>query len=133
MTHRDASSLAGAERTRSAPRRQVFWREARATHVRDTSELEAVIAAQAHEPTVALIVLNGDFTIAYRVEIVSLDTCYRLPAVYPFRFFAELGNLISCGVDLSGNFSACGDLCRSYSQGHEAQRAPVQAPSSSKW
>ena len=33
----------------------------------------------------ALIVLNEDFTIAHRMEIVSLATCYRLPAVYPFR------------------------------------------------
>jgi hypothetical protein len=58
---------------------------ARTTHVRDASELEAVISPQAHEPTVALIVLNEDFTTAHRMEIVSLATCYRLPPVYPFR------------------------------------------------
>jgi len=59
-----------------------------------STRAEAVISPQAHEPTVALIVLNEDFTIAHRMEIVSLTTCYRLPAVYPFRFFGELGNLI---------------------------------------
>jgi hypothetical protein len=50
-----------------------------------STRAQAVISPQAHEPTVALIVLNEDFTIAHRMEIVSLTTCYRLPAVYPFR------------------------------------------------
>ena len=38
---------------------------------------------------------NEDFMIAHRVEIISLAARYRLPAVYPFRFFAELGGLVS--------------------------------------
>ena len=29
---------------------------------------------------------------------------YRLPAVYPFRFFAELGGLASYGNDFLDNF-----------------------------
>ena len=100
---------------------------ARTTHVRDASELEAVISPQAHEPTVALIVLNEEFTIAHRMDRIAghllSSTCgLSVP------FFAELGGLISYRVHLSDNFSACGDLCRSYSQGPEAQRAPVQAP-----
>jgi len=87
-------SLAGQRGLEARRGARSFGLGARATPARDASELEAVIAAQGHEPTVALIVLNDDFTIAHRLEIVSLATCYRLPAVYPFRFFAELGNLI---------------------------------------
>jgi hypothetical protein len=32
------------------------------------------------------------------VEITLLAARYRLPAVYPFRFFAEVGGLLSYGV-----------------------------------
>jgi putative tryptophan/tyrosine transport system substrate-binding protein len=79
---------------------------ARIAHVRDVSELETVVATQAREPNSGLIVLNEDFMIAHRVEIISLAARYRLPAVYPFRFFAELGGLVSYGVDLNDIFDA---------------------------
>ena len=40
------------------------------------------------------------------VEITSLAARYRLPAIYPFRFFAELGGLLSYGNDLLEVFGA---------------------------
>src|SRR5262249_1658159 len=55
-----------------------FGMEAITAPVRDTSGLESVIAASAREPNGGLIVLNEDFTIAHRMEIVSLVTRYRL-------------------------------------------------------
>jgi hypothetical protein len=42
--------------------------------------------------------------ITYRVEITSLAARYRLPAVYGYRFFTELGGLLSYGEDLTDNF-----------------------------
>jgi hypothetical protein len=35
--------------------------------------------------------MTDSFLVAHRAEITSLAARYRLPAVYPFRFFAELG------------------------------------------
>jgi putative ABC transport system substrate-binding protein len=46
--------------------------EAIAAPVRDRSELEAVIAAQARAPNGGLIVMPDTFTDAHRVEITSL-------------------------------------------------------------
>ena len=74
-----------------------FGVEAIAAPVHDTSELETVVAAQAHEPNGGLIVMPDSFTITHRVEITSLAARYRLPAVYPYRFFAEVGGLLSYG------------------------------------
>ena len=68
------------------------------------SELESVIAAQAREPNGGLIAMPDSFTDAHRVEITSLAARYRLPTVYPFRFFAEVGGLLSYGVDRTDNF-----------------------------
>jgi putative ABC transport system substrate-binding protein len=75
--------------------------------VHDVSELEAIISAQAHQPNSGLFVLPDPFTNAYRVEITSLAARYRLPAVYAFRFFTELGGLLSYGNDLNDNFRRC--------------------------
>ena len=72
--------------------------------VRDGSELDSVIAALAREPNSGVIAMPDSFTIAYRLEIISLADRYRLPAVYPYRFFAEVGGLLSYGVDLVDNY-----------------------------
>ena len=74
-----------------------FGVEAIAAPVHDTSELESVVAAQARAPNGGLIVMPDAFMIAHRAEIISLAARYRLPAVYPFRFFTELGGLLSYG------------------------------------
>jgi len=81
-----------------------FAVEAIPSPVRDRSELQSAIAAQAREPNGGLIVMPDSFMDANRVEITSLAARYRLPAVYPFRFFAEVGGLLSYGIDRSVNF-----------------------------
>ena len=68
--------------------------EAVAAPVHDRSEFESVIATQAREPNSGLIVMPDAFAVAYRVEITSLAARYRLPAVYVWRSFAEVGGLL---------------------------------------
>jgi len=48
--------------------------------------------------------MPNSFTIAYRPEITSLAAGHRLPAVYPYRYFAEVGGLLTYGVHLADNF-----------------------------
>jgi putative ABC transport system substrate-binding protein len=91
--------------------------------------LEAIITAQAREPNAGLIVLNEDFTIAHRVEIISLAARYQVPTVYPFRFFAELGGLMSYGVDLVDNFRRAAIYADRILKGEKPADLPVQAPS----
>jgi putative tryptophan/tyrosine transport system substrate-binding protein len=105
-----------------------FGVEARIAHVSDVSELETAVATQAREPNSGLIVLNEDFMIAHRVEIISLAARYRLPAVYPFRFFAELGGLISYGVNLNDNFRRAVPYADRILRGAKPSELPVQAP-----
>jgi putative ABC transport system substrate-binding protein len=105
-----------------------FGVEARVAHVSDVSELETVVATQAREPNSGLIVLNEDFMIAHRVEIISLAARYRMPAVYPFRFFAELGGLISYGVNLNDNFRRAVPYADRILRGAKPSELPVQAP-----
>ena len=105
-----------------------FAVEAIAAPVRDRSELETVIAAQAREPNGSLIAMPDSFTDAHRVEITSLAARYRLPAVYPFRFFAEVGGLLSYGVDRTDNFRRAAAYVDRILKGEKPADLPVQAP-----
>jgi ABC-type uncharacterized transport system substrate-binding protein len=105
-----------------------FAVEAVSAAIRDATELDAVVAAQAREPNSGLIAMPDSFTIAYRLEIVSLAAHYRLPAVYPFRFFAEVGGLLSYGVDLADNYRRVATYVDRILKGEKPSDLPVQAP-----
>ena len=105
-----------------------FALDAIATPVRDTTELEAAIAALAREPNGALIAMPDLFTSTHRVEITLLAARYRLPAVYPFRFFAEVGGLLSYGSELVDNFRRAATYADRILKGAKPGELPVQAP-----
>jgi putative ABC transport system substrate-binding protein len=105
-----------------------FAVEAIAAPVRDRSELESVIAAQAREPNAGLIAMPDSFTDTHRAEITSLAARYRLPAVYPFRLFAEAGGLLSYGLDRSDNFRRAATYVDRILKGEKPSELPVQAP-----
>jgi putative ABC transport system substrate-binding protein len=105
-----------------------FAVEAIAAPIRDRSELDSVFAAQAREPNWGLIVMPDSFPIAHRVEITSLAARYRVPVVYPFRIFAELGGLLSYGVDLIDNFRRAATYADRILKGEKPSELPVQAP-----
>ena len=96
--------------------------------VHDTSELESAIAAQGSEPNGGLIVMPDTFTTGHRTEITSLAARYRLPAVYPYRVFAEFGGLLSYGDDLTDNFRRAASYVDRILKGEKPAELPVQAP-----
>jgi putative tryptophan/tyrosine transport system substrate-binding protein len=105
-----------------------FAVEAIAAPVRDTSELESVVAAQAREPNSGLIVMPEAFMNVHRAEVTSLAAHYRLPAVYPRRFFAELGGLLSYGNDQTDNFRQAATYVDKILKGGKPSELPVQVP-----
>jgi putative ABC transport system substrate-binding protein len=102
--------------------------EAIAAPVRDTSELASVVAAHAHEPNGGLLIMPDAFTVARRAEITSLAARHRLPAVYPFRFFAELGGLLSYGNDQRDNYRRAAPYADRILKGAKPGELPVQVP-----
>jgi putative tryptophan/tyrosine transport system substrate-binding protein len=96
--------------------------------VRDESELASVIAALAREPNSGLIVMPDSFLIAHRVGTTSLAARYRLPAIYPYRLFAEVGGLLSYGVEQSDNFRRAAFYVDRILKGEKPGELPVQAP-----
>jgi ABC-type uncharacterized transport system substrate-binding protein len=72
--------------------------------------------------------MTDSFLVAHRAEITSLAARHRLPAVYPFRFFVELGGLLSYGNDLFDSFRRAATYADRILKGATPNELPVQAP-----
>jgi putative ABC transport system substrate-binding protein len=96
--------------------------------VHDMSEVESVIAAQASESNGGLVVIPDAFTIGHRAEITLLTARYRVPAVYWSRFFAEVGGLLSYGVNPLSEFRRAAVYADRILKGAKPSELPVQAP-----
>ena len=100
----------------------------RGSQVHDMAEFESVVAAQAHTPNTGLILMPDAFTIDHSEEITLLAARYRLPAVYPFRFIAELGGLLSYGNNRLDNFRSAATYADRILKGAKPSELPVQVP-----
>jgi putative ABC transport system substrate-binding protein len=67
--------------------------------VRESREIERAVTAFAAGLNGGLIVTSSGFAILHRALIITFAARHRLPAVYPFRFYATDGGLISYGPD----------------------------------
>jgi putative ABC transport system substrate-binding protein len=72
--------------------------------------------------------MPDSFTLAHRVEVASFAARYRLPTVYPWRSFAEVGGLLSYGVDIADNFRRAAAYVDRILRGEKPADLPVQAP-----
>ena len=53
---------------------------------------------------------------------------YRLPAVYPYQIFTEIGGLLSYGNDTEDNFRRAATYADRILKGAKPSELPVQAP-----
>ena len=105
-----------------------FRVELRAVDTRDDADIERGIAAFAREPNGGLIVVTGATAIVRRDTIIAAAAKYRLPAVYPSRFFVAAGGLASYGPDTSDSFSLAAGYVNRILKGEKPSDLPVQAP-----
>src|ERR1043165_710490 len=63
-----------------------------------------------------------------REKLVLLIARHRLPAVYPWRFFPELGGLMSYGSDQRDIFRTAASYVDRILRGENPGDLPVQAP-----
>ena len=66
-----------------------------------SQEIEAAFASFVRERPDALFVGNDTFLTSRRVQLVHLATRHAMPATYPLRDFAEVGGLMSYGVNMT--------------------------------
>ncbi|MFZ0148829.1 MAG: ABC transporter substrate-binding protein [Xanthobacteraceae bacterium] len=102
--------------------------EAIVSPVDDMPALERVVATSAREPNSGLIVMPDAFTIGHHTAITSLVARYRVPTVYPFRIFAEVGGLVSYGSNALDEFRRAASYADRILKGAKPSELPVQTP-----
>jgi putative ABC transport system substrate-binding protein len=95
---------------------------------RNGSELERAVTAFSRQWNGGLIVLPGASTASHRDLIVAVAARYRLPAVYPFRYYATSGGLVSYEPDVVDQYRRAAGYIDRILRGEKVNELPVQAP-----
>ena len=96
--------------------------------VREIGEIEHAIESLARDGNGGLMVLPDISTTNYRELIIALAARHRLPAVYPFRFFATNGGLMSYGIDVADVYRRAASYIDRILKGAKPSDLPVQLP-----
>jgi putative ABC transport system substrate-binding protein len=111
-----------------APVAPSFGLDLTVSPTRDLAEIERAIVAVSGEPKGGLIICPDSFTAANRGLIISLAARYRLPAVYPYRFDAVDGGLLSYGHDNNEPFQRAPAYVDRILKGANPGDLPIQQP-----
>ena len=101
-----------------------------AAPVRTTADIERMIASLSERPGAGLAVMP-DTALATqhnRNLIISLAARYRLPAIYPYRYWVGDGGLISYGIDPLDLFRRVPAYIDRIFKGAKPAELPVQLP-----
>ncbi|MGB6913146.1 MAG: ABC transporter substrate-binding protein, partial [Pseudolabrys sp.] len=96
-------------------------------NVRDTGEIERTVAAFAGSGNGGVIVTPGGAA-PRRGLIISLAARYKLPSIYPYRYWAADGGLISYGPNTNDPQQRAAGYVDRILKGEKPADMPVQAP-----
>ena len=94
-------------------------------NVTTSREIDAAFATLMRERIDMLFVPAGAFFADRRVQLVLLATRHAIPAVYPFRSFAEAGGLMSYGASLTDAYRQVGVYTGRILKGVKPSELPV--------
>jgi putative ABC transport system substrate-binding protein len=95
--------------------------------VRDPAEIERGLTTFATGPDGGLIVTASAYAAVHRDLIIALAARHRLPAVYPYRYFAVSGGLISYGPEPREPYARGAEYVDRILKGEKPGNLPVQA------
>ena len=105
-----------------------FGVELRPIELRNPGEIERGVVAFAREPNGGLIIVGAPPGAVHRDLIITLAARHRLPAVYPYPYFAHSGGLVSYGPDVVSHFRRAAGYVDRILKGEKPADLPVQAP-----
>ena len=107
--------------------RRKLGRDAQLAELFEIPKIERGVTAFARSSNSGLIVTTGG-TGFHREPIIALALRYRLPAIYPFRYHAVDGGLISYGPDTHEPIRRAAGYVDRILKGEKPADLPVQAP-----
>jgi putative ABC transport system substrate-binding protein len=107
---------------------QRFSINADVVQIRNTDDLNAMLNAGVVAGRQAVIVLSSPIVFANSAQIAAFTKRQRLPAISPFRPFAEAGGLMSYGPDLPYFFRRAATYVDKILKGEKPGDLPIQQP-----
>jgi len=95
---------------------------------RTANDFEGLFQAATKERAGGLIALDDGFTFTHRMAIVRLAAKNRLPAIYYFREFVEVGGLMSYGVHLADLYYRAASYVDKILKGAKPADLPIEQP-----
>jgi putative tryptophan/tyrosine transport system substrate-binding protein len=95
----------------------------------DPDEIGQAFDGLARQSDVGVVVLPDLTTVRYRDLIVASSARFACPAVYPYRYFATAGGLLSYGIDTVDLYSRAAAYVDRILRGAKPADLPVQLPS----
>jgi len=90
--------------------------------------VEAVAARLATEPGGGVVVTPDAFFASHSAQIVALAERFRLPAVYPYRYYVAQGGLLCYGVNNVDLFRQAAPYVDRILRGAKPADLPIQQP-----
>jgi len=97
-------------------------------HASTIGDIDVAFASLEQKRADAVFVSSDQFFTSRRVQFATLATHYRLPAIYSYRAFAEVGGLMSYGPSLPDQYRQLGVYTGRMLNGEKPAELPVQAP-----
>jgi putative ABC transport system substrate-binding protein len=94
----------------------------------NADEIDTAFAALAEAGVVALLVAADPLFNSHRERIVALSACYKKPAIYESRGYAQAGGLMSYGPDLVDMYRQVGVYVGQILKGIKPADLPVIQP-----
>ena len=91
-------------------------------------DIDAVFASLAQKPVDALLVGPGPLLNNRRVQLVTLATYHRVPAINAWREATEAGGLMSYGTSITGAYRQAGLYTGRILKGEKPSDLPVMQP-----
>jgi putative tryptophan/tyrosine transport system substrate-binding protein len=107
---------------------QVLGVEVSPVDTRDAGQIERGVTNFARSPNGGLIIMPGGWASVHGAFVVALAARYKLPAIYPFRYHATGGGLISYGPDFIEPLRPAAGYVDRILKGEKPADLPVQAP-----
>ena len=96
--------------------------------LKNAESLDRALATFASTPNGGLVVTASPFGVNHPDVVAGLAARYKLPAVYPFRYFIGAGGLISYGPDIISQSGPAAVYVDRILKGEKPADLPVQAP-----
>jgi len=95
--------------------------------VRSPTDIETAFAELG--PGQGLVIIPDTFIVRHRALVIGQAARFKVPAIYPARYFAMEGGLMSCGADMLDLYRRTPSYVDRILRGTKPADLPVQAPS----